>query len=112
MVGYTSKSYDYLVGYSYKWTTIPIAAIANAHYKMADQPKVDLYGGLSLGFVHYSYSSDYAGFNSSSVGGSSDLALGINVGGRYDFTPNVAGVLQLSGGSHFPLYFLGLTFKM
>lgn len=111
-VGFTHRSDSYFTT-SISSTTIPIAAIGNVHYKLKDQPKLDLYGGLNLGFVHYSFSTDYPGYTAGSYGGgSSSLALGLDVGARYDFAPKVAGFVQLSGGSNFPLYFLGLTFKM
>jgi hypothetical protein len=110
-VGFTSKS-EGVSGYSYTARTIPIAAVGNVHYKLQDQPKLDLYGGLNVGFVHYSFSSSDAYFNGYNYGSSSDLALGVDIGARYDFAPKVAGFVQLSGGSAFPLYFVGLTFKM
>ena len=112
--GFTQKTVNYGVvasNYSYTLRSIPVAAIGNVHYKIKDQPKLDLYGGLNLGFVKYSYSSSVTGFNSDNLG-SSDVALGLNVGARYDLTSSVAGLLQLSGGSNFPLYFVGVTFKM
>ena len=111
-VGFTQKSYDCGVTCSYKFRAIPIAAIGNVHYKIKDQPKLDVYGGLSLGFTNYSSSSDFAGFNSSNFGASSGLGFGAQVGARYDFAPNIAGLVQLGGGSNTALYLLGLTFKM
>ncbi|MEP6764680.1 MAG: outer membrane beta-barrel protein [Gemmatimonadaceae bacterium] len=111
-IGFTQKTYDCSIGCTYTFRAIPIAAIGNVHYKLKDQPKLDLYGGLSLGFTNYSSSSSYTGFNSDNFGASSGLGFGLQVGARYNLTDKVAGMLQLGGGSNTALYFLGLTFKM
>lgn len=111
-VGYTQKSYNYSSTYNQTVRAIPIAAIGNVHYKIKDQPKLDLYAGLSLGFTNISVSSDFPGFNSNTSAYSSGLGFGGQVGARYDFTPKVAGFVQLGGGSNTAVYFLGLTFKM
>jgi len=115
-VGYSSKSFDYGVfsgtRYNYSWTTIPVGAIGNVHWKIPSQPKLDLYGGLSLGYAFYSFSSDFDGFDSGSVSGTSDLLLGLNVGARYQFAPKFQGMMQLSGGDNLSLYQIGLSFRM
>jgi uncharacterized protein YraI len=115
-VGYSTRSFDYGVfggtRYSYNWTTIPVGAIGNVHWKIPSQPKLDLYGGLSLGYAFYSFSSDFDGFDSGSVSGTSDLLLGLNVGARYQFAPKFQGMMQLSGGDNLSLYQIGLSFRM
>ncbi|WP_353267681.1 SH3 domain-containing protein [Gemmatimonas sp.] len=115
-VGYSSRSFDYGTfrgtRYSYNWTTIPVGAIGNVHWKIPSQPKLDLYGGLSLGYAFYSFSSDFDDFDSRSVSGTSDLLLGINVGARYQFAPKFQGMMQLSGGDNLSLYQIGLSFRM
>jgi hypothetical protein len=115
-VGYSSRSFDYGIfggtRYRYNWTTIPVGAIGNAHFKIESQPKLDLYGGLSLGYAFYSFSSEFTGFDSGTVSGTSDLLLGVNVGARYQFAPKVQGMVQMSGGSNLSFYQIGASFRM
>ena len=110
-VGFTSKSYGYTT-YDYTVRAIPIAAIGNVHYKIKDQPKVDVYGGLSIGFTNISVSSDNSAFNDSFSAYSSGLGIGGQVGVRYAFSPKVLGLVQLGGGSNTSVFLAGLSFKM
>lgn len=92
-------------------TQVPIMAIGNVHLSLPEQPKLDLYGGMSLGIVSASYK--YDGIAPAGVDDSesdSEIGVGIQVGARYAFTPRVTAFGQL-GGIDIPLLFAGLTFK-
>ncbi|HYW31309.1 MAG TPA: outer membrane beta-barrel protein [Gemmatimonas sp.] len=100
-----SPTFDYTI------TQIPIMAIGNVHLALPSQPKLDLYGGLSLGINRYSY--DYEGnapgtFDESDS--DSEVGLGIQVGARYAFTPRAMGFAQL-GANDIPLLYAGFSFK-
>ncbi len=97
---------------TYTKTSVPIMAIGNVHLALASQPKLDLYGGLSLGVV--SVSQDYG--NRTPPAGvektrrDSDLGVGLQVGARYAFSPRVIGFGQL-GASDVPLLYTGFSFN-
>ncbi len=96
--------------FNYTVTQIPVMAIGNLHLSLPSQPKLDLYGGLSLGIVRTSFSFDGNApglFNDAS---NSDTGLGIQVGARYAFTPRAMGFVQL-GANDIPLLYGGLSFK-
>lgn len=112
-VGFTQKSYTCGAACDYTFRAIPIDAVGNVHYKMKDNPKLDLYGGLSIGFTNFSASSSVNGFDYGLYGNTnSGLGIGGQIGARYDLTPKLNGFLQLGGGSNTAVYFVGLTFKM
>jgi len=97
--------------FNYNITQIPVMAIGNVHLALPSQPKLDLYGGLSLGIVRTSLSFDGSaplGFGLDDS--NSDIGLGIQVGGRYAFTPRAMGFAQL-GVNDIPLLYAGLSFK-
>jgi hypothetical protein len=76
---------------------INLAAEANYHFTKFDAKKIDLYVGAGLGYSIYSWSwkSGVSGPHEGS--GSSGLYLQTVVGGRYFFTPKIAGSLRLIG---------------
>jgi hypothetical protein len=88
-------------------TTIWALGNANVHYAIPNVPELDVYGGLSLGIVRTSVDSPSPGLSGVS---DSDVALGINLGGRYMFTPKLGAFLQL-GVADAPEIFLGVSFK-
>ena len=65
------------------------------HFTKLNMDKLDLYAGAGLGFAIFSYSTKVAGF--SGTLGSSGLVLGIILGARYYFTPNIAASLRING---------------
>jgi len=93
-------------------TQIPVMAIGNVHLAIPSQPKLDLYGGLSLGLLRTSVSFDDGdtGLFGDETLSNSDLGLGIQVGGRYAFTPRAMGFVQL-GVNDIPLLYAGLSVK-
>lgn len=114
-LGYTSWSYNYgFFGnqYRYRYSFFDIGVRGSYHFselfEIRDE-KVDVYGGLFLGFLVSSYSGDDFGgdYSDPYAGG---LRLGIHAGARYYFSPSVAGYGELGYGIA-PLS-LGLTFKL
>lgn len=97
---------------SYTQTSIPIMAMGNVHLALASVPKLDLYGGLSLGVV--SVTTDYRDRtppdNVEKSRRDSDLGVGLQLGARYAFSPRVIGFGQL-GASKVPLLFTGFSFN-
>jgi len=83
-----------------------IVGNANVHYALPDLPALDLFAGLSFGIARTSADVDVIGVDVSN----SDTVLGINLGGRYMFTPRLGAFAQL-GLADAPEIFLGLTIK-
>ena len=94
----------------YSVDQIPIFFIANAHYQLTQVPQLDLYGGLSLGIAHVSYSYDN-GYCPDCSSSTSDVGAGVQVGGRWSFSNSFAAMAQLGGGQHVPLLTAGVTLK-
>lgn len=97
--GYQSRS-SFGVSASTTW----LLGNANVHYAIPSVPQLDVYGGLSLGIARTSV--DVSVTTSSDT----DVAFGINLGGRYMFTPKLGAFLQL-GVADAPEIFLGASFK-
>jgi len=109
-LGYTSYRYN-VVGYRYRYTFLDIGVKGSYHFselfEIRDE-KVDVYGGLSLGYLISSYSgSGFAGYDDPY---GSVFRLGIHIGARYFFNEKVAGYGELGYGIA-PLS-LGVTFKL
>lgn len=98
---------------SFKWKheIFGIGVLGNYHFnELLDIPdQFDLYGGVSLGYFNWSTKSTEASIN---YGGSGNggLSVGIQAGGRYFFTENLAANLELGGGSVLSGGRLGITF--
>jgi hypothetical protein len=75
------------------------------HYAIPSLPALDLFGGLSLGIARTSVD----GLLGTDVS-NSETVLGINLGGRYMFTPKLGGFAQL-GLADAPELFLGVSIK-
>ena len=97
---------------AYTQTQIPIMAIGNIHLSFASQPKLDLYSGLSLGVVNVrtDYGSRTPPLGVEKSRSDSDLGVGVQIGARYFFTPNITGFGQL-GASKVPLLYTGFSFN-
>ncbi len=107
--GYTSYRYNWGFGGRWKYTFIDLGVKGSYHFSELFEirnEKVDVYGGLSLGFLISSYSGDGT-FNDPYSGG---VRAGIHAGARYFFSEQVAGFGELGYGIA-PLA-LGLTFKL
>lgn len=112
MVGFVRDSENSgVLGGEFSVTQIPIMAIGNVHLALPNQPKLDLYGGVSLGIIsaRVSYDSDIAGVDDSAS--ESDFGIGIQVGARYAATPRFQLFGQL-GVNDIPLLFAGVSFKL
>ncbi|PJJ54524.1 hypothetical protein CLV45_2865 [Hymenobacter chitinivorans DSM 11115] len=113
LVGYKAYHYDY-PGTKYKatWTNIIVAARGTYHYNVFQNPKLDTYGGLSVGVRIQKWSDSYyddipelKGYSSSS----SYITSGIFVGARYFFSNNIGAFTEL--GYDMNYLKLGLTAK-
>lgn len=112
-LGYQHDS-DGLFGNNFSVSSILVAGFVNGHYQLRQVPKLDLYAGPVLGISRQSVNYDnkceisikYDCNNSSS-----DPAVGVQTGARYEFTPGVLGSIQLSVGTRLPLANAGIAFK-
>lgn len=98
-VAYQSQS-SFGVDASTTW----IVGNANVHYALPDLPALDLFGGVSFGIARTSV--ELLGEDVSD----SQSVFGVNLGGRYMFTPKLGAFAQL-GLADAPELFLGLTIK-
>jgi hypothetical protein len=104
--GYTRKS---IGGFSY--TAIPIYGMANAHFVLPDQPALDLYAGVSVGFTRFSVPSVTIGGVRAGGGSLTESGFGIQGGGRYKISDALSVHAQI-GLIDIPLFHAGVTFKM
>lgn len=113
---YYSWKYNYGfsgTNYGYKYTFLPIAVRGSYHVNdllKLGNDKVDLYAGLALGYYISSFTYDgvnYGGTYSDGYG--SRAFIGLHLGGRYYFKPNIAGFAELGAGVS--ALKLGVTFK-
>jgi len=90
-------------------STTWIVGNANVHYAIPSLPQLDLFGGVQLGIARTSVDVDL-GFIGDADGSASTTVVGINLGGRYMFTPKIGGFAQL-GLADAPELFLGVSIK-
>jgi hypothetical protein len=96
-VGFTSSKYEYsFFGSTWGWeySSVIIGARGVLHYPLVD--KLDTYSGLLLGFNAVSSKSFGTGATSSAAG--SGIAYSWFAGGRYYFTDNLAGMVEIGYG--------------
>lgn len=101
-VGYFSES-----NLGFSRSSMPILANGNVHLALPDVPQLDLYGGIAVGIVRFSYDTGFPGRNDAS---DSDTVVGVNVGGRWMFTPEFGAFAQLGLGD-VPELYLGGSLK-
>ena len=103
--------YNFGGGYKYRYTFLPIAARGSYHFgkHFLEVDKLDLYGGVALGYYISSFKDDsgYSGVYNDGYGGKG--LFGVFGGGRYYFKPNIAGFAEV-GYNVTPLK-VGITFK-
>ena len=107
-LGYTSAKYDYS-GWGWKYTNIIIGPRGFLHYNLAD--KLDTYTGLLLGYNIVSskeFGTSYYNTNYSAT--SSGVIWEWFIGGRYYFSDNFAGMLELGYGISY--LNIGVSFKL
>lgn len=94
-VGYTGAKFDGF-GNDFKTSSFIIGARGAVHYQFID--RLDTYGGLMLGYniVNSDWESGLPGYDADYT--DSKLLLDLYIGGRYYFTDNVAGLLEIGSG--------------
>jgi len=109
-LGYTSYNYRWAGGNRWRYTFLDIGVRGSYHFSELFEirnEQVDVYGGLSLGYLISNYSGDNFGFSDPYP---DVVRFGIHAGARYFFSEKVAGYGELGFGVA-PLA-LGLTFKL
>lgn len=119
-VGAQIDFYTYNYGYNYgaglnnkfRYTFIPIAIRGSYHVNELlnlNNDKVDLYGGLQLGYYLSSYSGDngFNGIYNDAYG--SRAFFGVHIGGKYYFKPNLGAFAEVGYGVS--ALKLGVAFK-
>lgn len=97
------KSYK-LNAYDWKWNYTTIGVRGAYHYNGLNNPKIDLYGGLMLGYMIY----NATGYS----GGSGGTGFSAFAGARYLFTDNLGAYAELGGGNYnLSILSLGLALK-
>ncbi|MBC8042083.1 MAG: hypothetical protein IAF08_01445 [Rhizobacter sp.] len=107
-VGLTGDFTSYDFGSGYKFNYIFIGAQGNYHFidLLKDNPKVDVFAGLTLGYAIFSFSgSESFGVFSNASG----VYIAFQGGARYFFTDNIAAEGRLGYG--LAILTLGITFK-
>ncbi len=91
-----------------RYSAVPILASGNVHLALPELPALDLFAGVSLGIVQFSYEETPGVMRTDDT--VSDGVFGINIGARYYFAPTVGAFAQLGVGD-VPEIFLGLSLK-
>ncbi|AFD06688.1 outer membrane beta-barrel protein [Solitalea canadensis] len=106
-IGYASYNYAYDYGMANngktKLTDLIIGVNGNIHYEFVN--KLDTYAGLMLGYENVSWKDSSFG----SIAGSG-MFVGVNIGGRYYFTDNLAAMMEIGYGVTY--LNLGVAFKL
>lgn len=111
-VDFYTWGYNFGSGYNYRYTFIPIALRGSYHFNELlnlNTDKVDLYGGVQLGYYISSYS-DNSGYSGVYNNGYGNKALfGVHLGGKYYFKPKLGAFAELGYGVS--TLKLGVAFK-
>jgi hypothetical protein len=117
VAGYSSSKVEYPFfalnqSYSYKYSYFTLGVRGSYHFLQLPNEKLDLYGGLGLGFNIVSSKYDGTAINQVLVRGSSGsyMFLGIHAGGRYFFSPNFAAYAELGYG--LGILNIGIAFRL
>jgi hypothetical protein len=113
LVSYYRSSYSYgISGFGGEWNYSYLAVGARGDYhfgKFVPVEKLDLYGGLLLAYGVVSVSAP-SGLGVTGAGSSANIFIwGVNLGGRYFFTPSLAAQVELGVG--FGNLSAGLSYK-
>jgi hypothetical protein len=95
-VGFSSHKWDYSVDWYYTYTNIIIGARGVFHYPLVN--KLDTYTGLLLGYDIVSAKEHGLGSGYLYNASGSTVAWSWFIGGRYYFSDNFAGMLELGYG--------------
>jgi hypothetical protein len=117
-IGYTSSTFEnpYFIAatraiYRWKYTYITIAGRGSYHYPIENE-KLDLYGGVDLGYniVSSKYDGDVAGRLYAASASGSYMFFGVHVGGRYYFSQSLAAFGELGYG--YGILNVGISLKI
>jgi hypothetical protein len=100
-LGYTSAKWETSwlgSAWGYKYSSIIIGARGSLHYPVIKEPKLDTYAGLLLGYNIVSASSYGNGLGAGYTATGSGVAFSIYLGGKYYFTDQLAGLIELGYG--------------
>lgn len=90
---YLSTSYDF----GGKFTAIYVGGRGSYHVNellKIDNDKIDLYGGVGLGYRSFSWKDTYSGASLGSAYGSG-VYFGLHIGGKYYFSDNIGAFVEL-----------------
>ncbi|MBL0938996.1 MAG: outer membrane beta-barrel protein [Gemmatimonadaceae bacterium] len=91
-------------------SAVPVLAVANLHFPLGNQPRLDLYGGASFGFVRASAESTESSLGSVKES-ETRAAVGIQVGGRYKIASRLSLMGQV-GLVDLPLIQAGVSIRL
>ncbi len=106
-LGYSSYKWEYL-GWGYKYSNLIIGARGTFHYPLLE--KLDTYTGLMIGVDIVSDKEFGSTYNYNYSAQSGGLMWAWYAGGRYYFTDNLAGLLELGYGIAY--FNIGLALKL
>lgn len=119
IVGYRRASYTYkdlyFVNDGYKWSSSDIFFGVRGiyHYTLSSNPKVDTYGGLTVGVrvssYGYNYDTSYTGYKYTGSTTYANAFSGLFIGARYNFAGNIGAFGEL--GYDIALVKIGLSAK-
>lgn len=110
IIGYTSSTQDAFLNRNYNWKYSYIVIGARGEYHFLENvDRVDGYGGATLGYNIVTVSEPF-GYNGPYNASGSYLLLGVHVGGRYYFNPNIAAFAELGYGLGYLT--VGVAFKL
>ena len=96
-IGYTSSEFTVLNDVKYSYSYLMFGGLGNYHFY--DKDKFDAYAGLKIGYNNVS--AKLKGIEDSQLTFATDasgILYGAQIGGRYFFTDNIAGHLELGYG--------------
>ena len=99
-LGFKSFKYAYPTFYSQKWSYTVIGIRSAYHYNGLNIQHLDVYGGVMLSYnvLSYTYESNNSFYDNRGGNYPSALGFSIYIGGKYYFSSNVAGFLELGYG--------------
>jgi hypothetical protein len=100
--GFDFLSYNQIItGSKYRFTALYIGFRGSYHFNELlnlDVKELDVYGGGGLGFRNFAWRDSFRGTSLGNAYGNG-LFLGIHIGARYYFAPNVGAFLEVGAGS-------------
>ena len=99
-LGFKSFKYEHAYYYSQKWSYTVIGIRSAYHYNGLKVDHLDVYGGVMLSYnvLNYTFKSDNLLYDNYHGDYPSAFGFTLYIGGKYYFTNNIAGFLELSNG--------------